>query len=237
MKNMLITGTTQGIGNALFRYYSMKYKIITINRREFEGDNYIADLSNIDDVLDVTKQISKYPIDIVINNAGGAEPKTFEELSANDLERCTNLNYHAPVLIMQAVLNGMRERGYGRVVNVSSIASKSPRELIPHYGASKSALESFSSSMAVAYKDCNIAINCVCPGGIETETSRLNRQKMATLNGKNEDYYNEYMIKSNGLSRMIKTNEVVKLIDFLISQEAPAISGQSYNICGIKEVH
>lgn len=237
MKTMLITGTTQGIGKDLYQYYSGTHHVITINRREFGGDNFIADLSNIEDVLKITKQLSQYPVDIVINNAGGAEPKLFDELSADDLQKSTTLNYHAPVLIMQAVLKGMKERGYGRIVNISSIASKSPRELIPHYGAAKSALESFSSSIAVVYRDCNIAINCVCPGGIDTETSRINRQKMAMLKGKQGDYYNDYMITSNGLNRMINTNEVVSLVDFLIRQNAPAISGQSYNICGIKEVH
>nr|WP_295306049.1 SDR family oxidoreductase [uncultured Blautia sp.] len=237
MKTMVITGTTQGIGNALYKFYQDKYKIITINRREFEGNNYICDLSEIQGIKKAAQKLSRVPVDIMINNAGGAEPKVFSELTAEELIKCSNLNYHAPVLLMQAVLEGMRQRHSGRIVNVSSIASKSPRALIPHYGAAKSALEKFSASMAVAYSDCGIAINCICPGGINTETSLKNRKKMANISGRDENYYNDMMASGNGLGRMVDVHEVVELIDFLISDKATAISGQTYNICGIKEVH
>ena len=237
MKTMLITGTTQGIGKALYEYYKEKYNVITINRRFFEGNNIICDLSKINEIEKVVNQLKGMKIDLLINNAGGASPKLFNQLHADELIQCTNLNYHAPVLLMQAVLEGMKERKYGRIVNISSIASKSPRPLIPHYGAAKSALEKFSSSLAVAYGDNGITINCICPGGVSTETSLKNRKQMAHILGKEENYYNDMMASGNGLGRMVDVHEVVNLIDFLISENAHAISGQVYNICGVKEVH
>lgn len=237
MKTMLITGTTQGIGKALYEYYKEKYNVITINRRFFEGNNIICDLSKINEIEKVVNQLKGMKIDLLINNAGGASPKLFNQLHADELIQCTNLNYHAPVLLMQAVLEGMKERKYGRIVNISSIASKSPRPLIPHYGAAKSALEKFSSSLAVAYGDNGITINCICPGGVSTETSLKNRKQMAHILGKEENYYNDMMASGNGLGRMVDVHEVVNLIDFLISENAYAISGQVYNICGGKEVH
>lgn len=237
MKTMLITGTTQGIGKALYEYYKEKYNVITINRRFFEGNNIICDLSKINEIEKVVNRLKGMKIDLLINNAGGASPKLFNQLHADELIQCTNLNYHAPVLLMQAVLEGMKERKYGRIVNISSIASKSPRPLIPHYGAAKSALEKFSSSLAVAYGDNGITINCICPGGVSTETSLKNRKQMAHILGKEENYYNDMMASGNGLGRMVDVHEVVNLIDFLISENAYAISGQVYNICGVKEVH
>lgn len=237
MKTMLITGTTQGIGNALYIYYKNRYNVITINRRSFEGNNIICDLSRISEIEKVTDELKGIKIDHLINNAGGAEPRVFSQLQVDELIQCTNLNYHAPVLLMQAVLEGMKSRKYGRIVNISSIASKSPRSLIPHYGAAKSALERFSSSMAVAYRDNGITINCICPGGVYTETSLKNRKQMAHILGKEENYYNDMMASGNGIGRMIRVDEIVNLIDFLISENAQAISGQVYNICGIKEVH
>lgn len=237
MKTMVITGTTQGIGNSLYEYYKNNYRVITINRRTFEGENLICDLSDLEDVKRVLTKIKDLNVDILINNAGGAEPRIFSQMPIEELVWCTNLNYHSPVLLMQAVLEGMKSRNYGRIVNISSIAAKSPRALIPHYGASKSALEKFSASMAVAYGECGITINCVCPGGVNTKTSLKNRKQMASILGKEEDYYNNKMSAGNGLGRMIKTDEIVWLIDFLISDSATAISGQTYNICGVKEVH
>lgn len=237
MRKMLLTGTTQGIGRAIYDRFSDRYDIYTVNRRDFPGTNYVCDLFELAEVEQLCQILLGNSFDILINNAGGGEPVIFSELSVKMLENCTNLNYHAPVLLMQAVLEGMKIRGYGRIVNISSIASKSPRELIPHYGAAKAALEFFSKSMAVCYGGCNITINCVCPGGVETSTSLHNREQMAILQGKPPNYYNSSFEAANGLGRMVTKEEVVDLVEFLISDRAEAISGQSINICGTKEVH
>lgn len=236
-KTMLITGTTQGIGNEIYRQFKDEYKIVTINRRDFTGDNYICDLSDQNEIEAVCKLLHPMKIDVLINNAGGAVPVKFPNMTMKELSECSVLNYHAPVMIMQAVLAGMKERSYGRVINISSIASKSPRTVIPHYAAAKAALESFTKSMAVAYAGCGITINSICPGGVETDTSLMNRRVMARLSGKDAEFYNNRMKTGNGLGRMIQPGEVAALIRFLLSDEAESISGQSINICGIKEVH
>ncbi len=237
MKTMLITGTTQGIGKGLYEHYKDCYKVITLNRREFYNNNIICDLSDYEVTQRIAERISNEHIDILINNAGGAEPVSFKNLTAEKLMKCTNLNYHAPVLLMQAVLEGMKNRHYGRIINISSIAAKSPRALLSHYGAAKSSLEAISSSLAVAYGNCGVTINCVCPGGVKTETSLKNRISLAKIDGHDDNYFNNMISEKNGLGRMVLVEEVVGLIDFLISDNAEAISGQSYNICGTSEVH
>lgn len=234
---MLITGTTQGIGREMYERFKDCFDITTVNRRAFPGKNIVCDLSDMAQVKQLCDTLAGEPFDILINNAGGAEPICFSEMPGDVLIKCTNLNYHAPVLLMQALLEGMRQRNYGRVVNISSIAAKSPRTLIPHYGAAKAALEAFSKSMAVCYDNCQITINCICPGGVETDTSLLNRERMARLQGKSPEYYNQAMSSGNGLGRMVTKAEVVDLAQFLISDQATAISGQTINICGTKEVH
>lgn len=236
-KTMLITGTTQGIGNDIYERFKSEYNIITINRRHFLGNNYIFNLTKQDEIIALCTILKTMKIDILINNAGGAIPINFSEMTMNELLECTNLNYHAPIMIMQAVLEGMKKRKFGRIINISSIASKSPRPVTPHYAAAKAALESFTKSMAVAYADNNITINCICPGGVETDTSLKNRRIMAKLSGKESNYFNDNMKMKNGLGRMIKPKEVVSLIHFLLSDDAISISGQSINICGVKEVH
>lgn len=237
MKKILITGTTQGIGKQLYERYKDSYEIYTINRRAFEGNNYICDLYDIEKVVEVSRIISELDIDILINNAGGAEPVLFYQMDPYELIACTNLNYHAPVLFMQAVLENMKNKNYGRIINISSIASKAPRPYLPHYGSAKSALEKFSSSMAVLYSGCGITINCICPGGIETDTSLKNRIKMAQLMGASDDFCNKQISTQNGLGRMIKPDELLDTIDFLLSDNAKIISGQTINVCGVREVH
>lgn len=85
MKTMVITGTTQGIGNALYQYYKDKYRVITINRREFEGENIICNLANLQEVSDLIKELAKLDVDVLINNAGGAKPRLFSELEIEEL--------------------------------------------------------------------------------------------------------------------------------------------------------
>ncbi len=236
MRTMLITGTTQGIGKCMYDRYKNNYHIITINRRYFEGNNIVCNLADINETVSVIPKIYELEIDILINNAGGAPPVVFPNMSAEELVACTNLNYHSPILLMQAVLEGMKQRNFGRVINISSIASKGPRPYIPHYGAAKSALEKFSSSMAVYYGNSGITVNCICPGGVETETSIANRKKMSLIAGGDENYFNNKMSNGNGLSRMVQPFEVVDMVDFLISDRATAVSGQVFNVCGVREV-
>lgn len=236
MRTMLITGTTQGIGKCIYDRYKDDYHIITVNRRDFEGDNIVCDLTDIYETAVVARRVAELEIDILINNAGGAHPVVFPDMTVEELVACTNLNYHSPILLMQSVLEGMKKRKFGRVINISSIASKGPRPYIPHYGAAKSALEKFSSSMAVYYGNSGITVNCICPGGVETETSISNRKRMALIVGADENYFNNKMASNNGLSRMVQPFEIVDMVDFLISNRATAVSGQVFNVCGVREV-
>ena len=124
-KTMLITGTTQGIGYQLYKYYKDKYNIITINRQDIGDNNYVCDLSNMNEVRELISQIASINVDILINNAGGASPVHFLDMTIDELIAVSTLNYHTPILLMQAVINGMVNRGYGKIINISSIGSKS----------------------------------------------------------------------------------------------------------------
>lgn len=236
-KTMLITGTTQGIGYQLYKYYKDKYNIITINRQDIGDNNYVCDLSNMNEVRELISQIASINVDILINNAGGASPVHFLDMTIDELIAVSTLNYHTPILLMQAVINGMVNRGYGKIINISSIVSKSPRPLIAHYGAAKSALEKFSSSIAVAYGGTGVSVNCICPGGINTKTSIENRKKMAELLNLEKSHFNLQMAEKNGLGHLIDPQKVVEMVDFLLNDDTATISGQTFNVCGIREVH
>lgn len=236
-KTMLITGTTQGIGYQLYKYYKDKYNIITINRQDIGDNNYVCDLSNMNEVRKLISQIASINVDILINNAGGASPVHFLDMTIDELIAVSTLNYHTPILLMQAVINGMVNRGYGKIINISSIGSKSPRPLIAHYGAAKSALEKFSSSIAVAYGGTGVSVNCICPGGINTKTSIENRKKMAELLNLEKSHFNLQMAEKNGLGHLIDPQKVVEMVDFLLNDDTATISGQTFNVCGIREVH
>lgn len=242
---ILITGTTQGIGKAISERLEReeRYKIFTINRRalksEFIGGcrNFICDLTDIESVKRMCNEIRHMEWDVLINNAGGAEPSKIEEISPRILEKCTMLNYISPVLLMQAVLPGMEKRRFGKIINMTSIAAKSPRITVAHYGAAKAALENFSKSIAVYYAGRGITVNCICPGGVETLTSSTNRMKQSEIMYDGRKSRQKLMVESNGLGRLISPNEIAEIVVFLLSEHASVISGQSVNVCGVLETH
>ena len=234
---VLITGTTQGIGLEIYEYFTKEHDVYTINRHNTGKHNYFCDLTNVDQVEELCETIKLESWDVLINNAGGAMPVCFESMTGDILEKCMNLNYISPVLLMKAVIPSMKEHGFGRIINISSVASKSPRRYLAHYGASKSALEAFSKSVALYYENTGITINCLCLGGIDTETSRKNRNIMSRMMGKNASDRSDAIKHMNGLGRLIQPKEIIPFIDTLTGECGKIVSGQTINICGTMEVH
>ena len=234
-KKMLITGTTKGIGKKIVQTFEEKYEIIGINRRDDPNlsNNIICDLYDVGQIIQVSKAIYEYNIDILINNAGGAIPRKFIEITERSIYDDMNLNFVAPTLLMKSVMDGMKLRGYGRIINISSISAKIPTPYLDIYSASKCALDSVTVSVAKLYTKYGITINSICPASIETITSIEGRRKLSELNDMEGQAYQELMIKNTGLNRLIKTDEVVSLISYLLSDEAAAISGQKINVSGV----
>ena len=238
-KRVLITGTTQGIGHAIIQLLKEQYYVIGINRRSDEhvDENIICDLSNIEEVQKVVEKIKEKKIEILINNAGGSVPCKFLKLSMNSIIYDINLNFVTPMLLMQAVIPNMICNGYGKIVNISSISAKAPTPYLHTYSAAKRALDSLTISCAKEYGDKNITINSICPGAVETIMSVEGRKKISYYKDMEQSDYQEGMIKGTGLGRMVNAKEVAMLVEFLISDKAEAISGQTINICGTLETN
>ncbi len=238
--NILITGTTQGIGreikNTLIRD-NTENTVYTVNRRDTGKNNFLYDLSDLEQVSQLCKVISGCSIDILINNAGGSEPLQFEDLTADEITYRMNLNFVSPVLLMQAVLPHMQSNHFGRIINISSVTGKTPVPYLHIYGAAKAALDNVVKSTAMYYGDLGITINCICPGSVKTNTAEINRKKISVLHGMFEDEYQFEMQKKNGIGRMLDPKDVASVVRFLVSPGAGSINGQSINVCGTMEVH
>src|SRR3954449_114113 len=108
------------------------------------------------------------PVDVLVNNAGVLEQKPFEEITEADLDRALAVNLKAVFLLSQAVIGPMRERGWGRIVNVASSGGQLGGPLAVHYSASKAGVIGLTRSLARVGAP-HVAVNCVSPGLIETE--------------------------------------------------------------------
>ncbi len=162
-------------------------------------------------------------IDILVNNAGitGKAGKLWE-LDRKDWEAVLDVNVLGPVLCCQAVVPIMRERRYGRVINIASIAGKEGNPTLGPYSASKAALIAFTKSLAkelVGQGD--ITVNSISPAVIHTPI--LDGLPKTTV---------EYMVSRIPMGRTGKPEEVAALVHYLASADASFTTGQCYDISG-----
>lgn len=237
---VLITGTTSGIGKTIMNHFiELNYEVYTINRKNINNNNitnYVCDLSDINQVQELIKTIDKLDIDILINNAGAGYPSKIENISLDSIYYETNLNFLTPYLLIQNIYPKMIKKKYGRIINISSISSKRGTPYLYTYSATKAALDSLTQSIASTESNYGFTINSICPGGIDTNMSINGRIEISNLKNMKDNEYQNDMINEMCLGKLIPTKSVVYLIDYLLSEEANCISGQSINICGALEV-
>lgn len=230
---IVVTGASKGIGLEILKGFA-KHKIIEISRTPVHGENIEwigADLTDYQDIKKVCNYIKNEEIDILINNAGAGEVCDLYEVSKELLDREFMLNLYAPVFLTQAVLKGMCERNFGRIINMASISGNKGTPYLFVYSAAKAALMNFSESCAQYIKNKNVTINSISPGGIDTEMSVEGRKKISKMHQMKEvDYQNE-MLLGMGRKELLSPIEVVKIIKLLISSEG--INGQNIKVSGL----
>lgn len=186
-KAVLITGATSDIGRQitikfaeagwclLCHYFSSEKKAKQL-KKEIEKYKvrcyfFKADFSSKDKLFGFIKKIEKFAIEGLINNAGTyVASKYFNELAIADLTKTFMINTFAPILISSRVFPKMKNRGFGRIVNISSIAAKyGGSSYSLHYGCSKRALEGLTKVLAKEGAAYNVLVNTIRPGVIDTE--------------------------------------------------------------------
>lgn len=186
-KNVLITGTSTGVGfESSLQFARNNYKVYATMRNLKKADNLKKKIAeeNLDIELlplDVTKPESikaavntiienDGKIDILVNNAGAGFAKTTEQSSEEEIKWVTEVNYHGVVYCTQAVLPYMRKQKSGQIISVTSVGGLVGQPFNELYCGAKFAVEGFMEGLAMYVSDAfNIKITCVEPGGIATE--------------------------------------------------------------------
>ena len=185
---VLITGVTSGIGREIaIRFGSEGWDIIghycASNKSALTLKNELAkkykinvflhkaDFSTHKDILKFVKEMEKYDISALINNAGTYISQVhFESLGISDIEKTFAVNCFAPMLITGRIFRNMKKKHFGRIVNISSIAAKYGGSACSmHYGCSKSAMEGITKTLAREGAALNILVNTIRPGVIDTD--------------------------------------------------------------------
>ena len=234
-KVAFVTGGGQGIGEAICRRLAAAGARIGVFDRNaaaaqrvalaINGHAVAGDMTNEADVETAVDDVREHlgPIDLLVNNAGitGKAGKLWE-LSKADWENVMSVNVIGPVLCCKAVINSMRERKFGRIVNVGSIAGKEGNPTLGPYSSSKAAVICFTKSLAKELAgQGDITVNAISPAVIATPI--LDGLPQTTI---------DYMVSKIPMGRVGKPEEVASLVHFLCRAEASFTTGQCYDISG-----
>ena len=228
-RTFLITGASKGIGRALSeRLASAGHQVIGVARNaddpSFPGTLVPVDLSDRKATEQAFADLAaRHDFDGVINNMGLVRMHSVGSIDLKDVDDIFSANLHPAILSVQALLPGMRQRGWGRVVNLSSltvlgVAGRSA------YAASKAALNSLTRTWGLELAGSGITVNAVAPGPIETELFRQNTPK-----GSERE---QSFLSLIPMRRLGQPDEVAATIAFLLSEEAAYITGQTLFVDG-----
>lgn len=231
MKTILITGGSRGIGEAIVRLASSKYRVaFTYNTsaqralalsQEVGAKAYKCDVSASDQVESVIAEIKRDfgGIDLLVNNAGIAQDKLFQDITDEDWRKMMGVNLDGTFFVTRAVVPDMISKGYGRIVNVSSMWGTDGASMETHYSASKAGVIGLTKALSKELAPTGITVNAVAPGAIDTDM-------MKTYT---DEELKEF-VSEIPFGRLGKPEEVAEAVMFLLS--ADYITGEVLSIRG-----
>jgi 3-oxoacyl-[acyl-carrier protein] reductase len=221
----LVTGSARGIGRAIaIALADEGHRVVGVDRLTQDRgplDRVIdADLADPDVPARLAREIG--PIDILVNNAAILVSKTLPSLTVDDFDRTVAVNLRAPLFLCQAFLPAMAERGWGRIINLASVAARTGgRTQVAVYAATKGGLIAITKSIAREYGPSGITVNAIAPGAIDTPMSAdiapdLRRQ----------------FVDEIALRRFAPASEVASVVAFLASDAASFVTGATIDVNG-----
>jgi 3-oxoacyl-[acyl-carrier protein] reductase len=234
-KVCVVTGSTGGIGRAVAQQLQEEgATVVTSGRRgEGIGDLHLAvDLSEPGAAEELIRAAlgTFERIDCLVNNVGGTEIRKLEELTDEDWQASFQLNLMSAVRATRAALPGMKERGSGSIVNVSSTAGKRPSGGMPDYSVMKAAMLSYSRLVADLYAADGIRCNAVTPGPTATE-AWLGEGGLADQQGNRKEVLAK-VGAGRPLGRLAEPEEIAAVIVFLLSERASYVTGAAWSADG-----
>lgn len=175
-------------------------------------------------------------LDVLVNNAGTARWRDLDDVPEADWYAAWELNVMAPLRAMRAAVPGMVERGWGRIVNVSSTAGKRPSAQMPEYSVAKAAELSLSRLFADRYAAEGVLVNAVCPGPVKSELwmdegGLLDQSKEHGGHATRDDAL-EAAGGKRPIGRLAESDEVAAAIVFLASERASYVAGAAWSVDG-----
>jgi 3-oxoacyl-[acyl-carrier protein] reductase len=254
-KVVLVTGGSKGIGRAIAEGFAAEGSKVVIAARGKEelqkaakevGSNtgaevfpFAADASKAGDITRMVEETVKHfgTVHVLVNNAGGVGAfAPFHELTDEAWLEIFNFNVMSAVRATRAVLPHMQRQKWGRIINISSESGTQPDAFMPHYNASKAAMNSLTKSLSKAYATDGILVNTVSPAFILTPLVSGMLQKLAGEQGVTPEQVQAQFLATNRphieLKRPGRSEEVASAVVYLASEQASFITGTNLRVDG-----
>lgn len=227
---VVVTGASSGIGEAVAQKLLADGMTVIAVQRSAPKESHArllfqeADLSDMDATREAAREIaSRYPVDSLVNNAGANCPALLMDATIEDMQYVTNITLGAAMLLTQAVVPGMKERRFGRIVNISSraVLGKSGRTV---YAAAKAGLIGMTRTVAIETGAQGITVNAVLPGPIAT--THFNRGHPFG------SVQRQTVVDNILVGRVGEPGDVAHAVGFLLDERSDFITGQSLFVCG-----
>jgi 3-hydroxybutyrate dehydrogenase len=240
-RRALVTGGASGIGRACASRLAVAGAEVTVLDLDGEGARRVAseiggramqaDLADAAalDTLDRLELVA----DVVVNNAGLQHVAPLEQFPPERFSYLLRVMLEAPFRVVRACLPGMYARGYGRVVNLSSVHGLRASPYKAAYVAAKHGLEGLSKVVALEGGPRGVTSNCICPAYVRTPLVEGQIADQARIHGISEDEVVErIMLTEPAIKRLVEPEEVAELVAYLCSAEASFINGASLTMDG-----
>ncbi|MEJ2514536.1 MAG: acetoacetyl-CoA reductase [Gammaproteobacteria bacterium] len=230
----IVTGGTRGIGGAISEALKEAgYKVAAnffgsvdkakafeertgIRTFRFDVGDFEASQKGVEEIGEALG-----PVDVLVNNAGITRDGTLHRMTPQQWDDVIRTNLTSCFNMCRHVIEGMRERKFGRIVNIGSVNGQAGQYGQVNYAAAKSGMHGFTKALALEGAKCNITVNAVAPGYVNTEMVQAVPEKVL-----------EKIIQSIPVGRLGEPSDIVRAVMFLVSDRADFMTGSTISING-----
>jgi acetoacetyl-CoA reductase len=225
----MVTGAAKGIGRGIAeRFAEAGAKVVvsdidqdagSATAREIGGEFVSANVASEADILRLFAQPGS--VDILVNNAGITRDSVFKKMTERDWMEVINTNLNSVFNVTRQVIDGMSERGWGRIVNISSVNALKGQFGQTNYSAAKAGMAGFAKALAQEVVKKGVTVNTVSPGYVETDMVMAIRQEIR-----------DQIVAAIPMGRLARPEEIAAVVAFLASDEAGYITGANISVNG-----
>ena len=236
---VFVTGGMGGIGSAICRRLALAGHTIvagclpgyerkdewlgTMRKDGFKVHAAEGDVANFDSCASMFYNVRSIVgnVDILVNNAGITRDSLFKRMTERDWNEVISTNLNSVFNVTRQVIDGMTERGWGRIVNISSVNAIKGQFGQTNYSAAKAGMAGFSKALALEVVKKGVTVNTVSPGYVETDLVMAIRAEVR-----------EQIVASIPMGRLAQPSEIAAVVAFLVSEEAGYITGANISVNG-----